>query len=177
MKITPTPIEGLKIIELDIYNDSRGFFVERFNKEKFEELALPTEYLQDNWSLSKPNVLRGLHYQNNPSQAKLVGCISGKIWDVAVDIRENSKTFGKHFALELNDSNGKMLYIPHGFAHGFCVLGDKPAHVIYKVDNKYNKAGEGGVIYNDKDLNIKWPVDNPLLSDKDLELPEFKKLF
>ena len=174
VQIIKTPIADLLIVQLDVYEDSRGFFVERFNENKFQELGLPTKYYQDNWSLSKPRVLRGLHYQNNPSQLKLVGCISGSIWDVAVDLRPNSKTFGEHFALELNDHEGKMLLIPQGFAHGFCVLGDKPANVIYKVDNKYSKEGEGGIIYNDPTLDIRWPIKNPILSDKDLELPKFQ---
>ena len=176
VQIIKTSIENLKIVQLDIYEDPRGFFTERFNKDKFQELGLITEYFQDNWSLSKPGVLRGLHYQNNPSQTKLVGCISGRIWDVAVDIRPKSKTFGQHFAMELNEYEGKMLYIPSGFAHGFCVIGNKPAHVMYKADNKYSKEGEGGLIYNDKDLDIKWPIKNPILSDKDLLLPKFSDL-
>lgn len=175
MKIKLTFIQDIKIIELDIYHDSRGFFVERFNKAKFAEIEIPTEYVQDNFSLSFPGVIRGLHYQNNPSQAKLVGCTHGRIWDVAVDLRKNSPTFGQHFGIELSGENGKLLYIPAGFAHGFCVLGDEPADVTYKVDAKYSKEGEGGIVYNDPDLNIKWPVTNPIVSDRDKMLPSFKE--
>ena len=176
MKITNTFIEGLKVIELDIYSDSRGFFVERFNKKSFQELGIPYEYIQDNFSQSIPNVIRGLHYQNNPSQAKLVGCVRGNIWDVAVDIRKNSPTFGQYFGIELSGENGKLLYIPAGFAHGFCVLGDVLADVSYKVDGIYNKAGEGGIAYNDPTLNINWPIKNPIVSDKDKLLPQFNQL-
>jgi dTDP-4-dehydrorhamnose 3,5-epimerase len=176
MKITNTFIEGLKVVELDIYKDSRGFFVERFNKKSFQEIGIPCEYIQDNFSQSSPGVIRGLHYQNNPSQAKLVGCVRGNIWDVAADIRKDSPTFGQYFGIELSGENGKLLYIPAGFAHGFCVLGNELADVSYKVDGIYNKAGEGGIIYNDPTLKIDWPVKNPIVSDKDKLLPEFNQL-
>jgi len=168
-------INDLKTITLDLYHDDRGFFVERFNQEKFAELGLPVDYFQDNHSLSYPNVIRGLHYQQNPSQAKVVGCISGRIWDVAVDIRIKSPTFGKYFAIELSGENGKMLYIPAGFAHGFCVLGDEPANVLYKVDNKYSKEGDGGIRFDDCDLNIEWPIKNPIISQKDQNLPTLQE--
>ena len=176
MQIFPTTLPDLKIIQLKIYHDNRGFFVERFNQKTFTDLGLPTQYWQDNHSFSQPNVIRGLHYQQNPSQAKLVSCISGSILDVAVDIRKNSATFGKYFAIELNEQNGKMLYIPAGFAHGFCVLGKKPANVLYKVDNLYSPTGDGGICFNDPTLNISWPIDNPaspIISSKDLSLPTF----
>ncbi|MCE3255450.1 MAG: rfbC [Rickettsiaceae bacterium] len=175
MKITNTPIAGLKLIELTIHEDQRGFFVERFNKKSFADLGLPTEYFQDNFSYSIPGVIRGLHYQTNPSQAKLVGCIRGRIWDVAVDIRKDSPAFGQHFGVELSGENGKLLYIPAGFAHGFCVLGDEPADVAYKVDNPYSKAGDGGIAFDDPDLKIDWPVKNPIVSDKDKALQSFKE--
>ncbi len=175
MKVVNTAIQDLKVIELDIHKDSRGFFVERFNKKIFADNGIPCEYIQDNFSRSLPRVIRGLHYQNNPSQAKLVGCTRGRIWDVAVDIRKNSATFGKYFGIELSGDNGKLLYIPAGFAHGFSVLGDEMADVTYKVDGSYNKAGEGGIIYNDVDLNIKWPVGNIIISDKDAALQSFAK--
>lgn len=168
-------LKGLKVIELKLYHDNRGFFVERFNKKVFKELGLPTDYYQDNFSHSLPGVIRGLHYQQNPSQAKLVSCVKGRIWDVAVDIRKNSPTFGQYFAIELSGDNGKALFIPSGFAHGFCVLGSEPADVVYKVDQPYSKEGEGGIVYNDLDLNIKWPINNVILSDKDQLLPTFKQ--
>ncbi len=173
MKILDATISGLKIIELDIYKDKRGFFVERFNKKSFEKLGLETNFVQDNFSYSLPKVIRGLHFQHSPWQAKLVGCVSGKIWDVAVDIRHNSPTFGQHFAIELSGENGKLLYIPAGFAHGFCVLGQEPANVGYKVDNFYSKESDSGIVFNDKDLAIAWPILDPIISDKDSNLPSF----
>jgi len=175
MKIIDTFIEGLKVIELDVHRDHRGFFVERFNEDSYKKLRIETNYFQDNHSFSIPRVIRGLHYQNNPSQLKIVGCIRGSIFDVAVDIRKNSPTFGKYFALELNAVNGKMLYIPEGFAHGFCVLGSEPADVIYKVNNPYNKEGEGGILYNDPEIAIDWPIKDPIISKKDAELQSFKE--
>jgi dTDP-4-dehydrorhamnose 3,5-epimerase len=173
MEISLTPFDGLKIVQLKIYHDNRGFFVERFNKKLFQDLGLPVDYFQDNHSLSAPNVIRGLHFQNNPSQAKLVGCLRGKILDVAVDIRKNSPTLGKYFSIELSGENGKLLFIPAGFAHGFAVLGNEPADVMYKVDNQFSKEGDGGIRFNDPDLKIDWQIANPIISDKDKNLPLF----
>jgi len=165
MEILSTPIAGLKVIQLKIHHDNRGFFVERFNQ---------ISYFQDNHSYSYPNVIRGLHYQNNPSQAKLVGCLRGKILDVAVDIRHQSPTFGKYFSIELSAENGKLLFIPAGFAHGFSVIGDESADVMYKVDNAFSKEGDGGIRFDDANLNIDWKVKNPIVSDKDKNLQSFK---
>ena len=173
MEILSTEFAGLKVVQLKIYHDNRGFFVERFNKKLFQDLGLPVDYFQDNHSLSAPNVIRGLHFQNNPSQAKLVGCLRGKILDVAVDIRKDSPTFGKYFSIELSAENGKLLFIPAGFAHGFAVLGDEPADVMYKVDNQFSKEGDGGIRFNDPDLKIDWQIVNPIISDKDKNLPLF----
>ncbi len=173
MEILLTPFAGLKIVQLKIYHDNRGFFVERFNKKLFQDLGLPVDYFQDNHSLSAPSVIRGLHFQNNPSQAKLVGCLRGKILDVAVDIRKDSSTFGKYFSIELSAENGKLLFIPEGFAHGFAVLGTEPADVMYKVDNQFSKEGDGGIRFNDPDLKIDWQIANPIISDKDKNLPLF----
>ena len=173
MEILSTEFAGLKVVQLKIYHDNRGFFVERFNKKLFQDLGLPVDYFQDNHSLSAPNVIRGLHFQNNPSQAKLVGCLRGKILDVAVDIRKNSPTFGKYFSIELSAENGKLLFIPEGFAHGFAVLGNEPADVMYKVDNQFSKEGDGGIRFNDPDLKIDWQIANPIISDKDKNLPLF----
>jgi len=124
-----------------------------------------TVFVQDNHSRSFPNVLRGLHYQ--PGQGKLVSVIRGRIWDVAVDIRPDSETLGQHYSVELSDENGRMLWIPSGFAHGFCVLGDQPADVLYKVTSVYNPVGEGGIAYDDPELGIKWPIENPIISARD----------
>ncbi len=173
MEISLTPFAGLKVVQLKIYHDNRGFFVERFNKKLFQDLGLPVDYFQDNHSLSAPSVIRGLHFQNNPSQAKLVGCLRGKILDVAVDIRQDSSTFGKYFSIELSAENGKLLFIPAGFAHGFAVLGAEPADVMYKVDNQFSKEGDGGIRFNDPDLKIDWQIANPIISDKDKNLPLF----
>lgn len=173
MKVETLSLEGLKLIELKQYHDHRGFFTERFNNRTFTEIGLPNHFVQDNHSRSHPQVIRGLHFQNNPAQGKLVGVIRGKIWDVAVDVRPDSPTFGKHIGVELSDENGKLLWIPAGFAHGFCVLGDEPADVFYKVDAIYNPTGETGICWNDEDLAIAWPVQNPIVSDRDKSLQSF----
>ncbi len=176
MKIIKTAIKDIIIITLDIYNDERGFFVEKFNKDKFAQLNLPTNFVQDNHSRSKPKVLRGLHYQTNPAQGKLVNCISGKIQDIIVDIRKDSPTYKKYISIELSEDDNKLIWIPAGFAHGFCVLGNKAADVIYKTDNLYNPDGEKGIIWNDPDLNIKWQIENPIISKKDLMLTRLKDI-
>jgi dTDP-4-dehydrorhamnose 3,5-epimerase len=173
MKLAPVEIEGLLLLELKVLGDARGFFVERFQQERFRELGLPTQFIQDNHSRSAPGVLRGLHYQSRPAQGKLVGVVRGRIWDVAVDVRPGSRTLGRHLAVELSDMNGRLLWIPPGFAHGFCVLGDEPADVLYKVDAPYYPAGEGGINFNDRDLNISWPIQNPTISKRDQSLPSF----
>lgn len=167
MEITSLSISGLKLIQLKVFRDERGFFVERFNQEQFLNCGIPSAFVQDNHSLSIPRVLRGLHYQYDQPQAKLVGCISGRIWDVAVDVRKNSPTFGQHYGVELSAENGRLLYIPAGFAHGFCVLGEESADVMYKVDQFYNGKGEGALAWNDPELAIPWPVNNPIVSNKD----------
>jgi dTDP-4-dehydrorhamnose 3,5-epimerase len=167
-------IKGLVTIELPIYKDNRGFFLERFNLKKFEKLGLPTNLIQDNHSRSYPGVIRGLHAQKPPfGQGKLVGVINGRILDVAVDIRPDSPTFGQHFQVELSDENGRLLWMPVGFAHGFCVVGDKPADVFYKVDNDYSFESEFGIVWNDKELGINWPVADPIMNEKDKQLPSF----
>ena len=170
---SPLPLAGLLLVQLDVHGDHRGFFVERFHLARFREHGLPTEFLQDNHSRSAPGVLRGLHFQADPAQGKLVGVTRGRIWDVAVDIRPHSPTFGQSAALELSDLNGRLLWIPPGFAHGFCVLGDEPADVLYKVDAFYNPAGEGGIAWSDPELAIDWPLREPIVSARDRALPSF----
>ena len=177
MKITEFNISGPKLIHLDLYKDHRGFFTERFSKKTFKDLKIPYEFVQDNMSFSIPKTLRGLHYQINPNQGKLVGVISGSIFDVIVDLRKNSSTFGKHLTFELHAEEGTLLWVPGGFAHGFCVLGTQPAYVTYKVDCLYSSKDEGGILWNDHSLNISWPVSSPIVSEKDMKLPtlnEFK---
>ncbi len=166
-------LSGLKLITLKVFHDERGFFVERYQQSRMVDYGLPSQFLQDNHSRSKPGVIRGLHYQFNPGQGKLVGAVRGRILDVAVDIRKDSPTYGKWEAVELSDMNGQMLWIPPGFAHGFCVLGDEPADVMYKVDAPYAPGNEGGIHYADPTLNIDWPIKNPIVSNKDQVLPHF----
>lgn len=180
MKVIDTPLQGVTVIELDVYGDGRGFFVERYNENTFREHGLPTYFAQDNHSRSGPGVLRGLHFQPNPAQGKLVGCARGRIWDVAVDIRPESPTAGQHFGLELNDENGKLLWIPPGFAHGFCVLGDGVADVLYKCTATYNPKSEQGITWQDEELAVAWPFEDmvlqdgkPVTSDRDTQQPSY----
>ena len=174
MKINKTFIEDLLIIEPQLFKDERGFFYESYNKNN---LDIDIDFVQDNESKSYKGVIRGLHFQRPPfEQTKLVRCVSGKILDVAVDLRINSKTYGKSFSIELSSENNKQLFVPKGFAHGFQVLSET-AIVNYKVDNFYNSKSDSGIIWNDKDLSIDWNLDiKPLLSEKDLKLDLFKNL-
>ena len=177
MKIKETPLKDCYIIETTLFEDERGYFYEKFNEKKFEELTgMNGHFVQDNISKSSYGVLRGVHLQKGDhAQAKLVSCLEGKVWDVAVDLRKNSPTFGQWFGLELTPENKLQLYVPRGFGHGFSVLSET-AVFAYKCDNFYNKDSEGSVIYNDEDLNIDWklPFDKIILSDKDAALPPFK---
>ena len=174
MKINKTFIEDLLIIEPQLFKDERGFFYESYNKNN---LDINIVFVQDNESKSYKGVIRGLHFQTPPfEQTKLVRCVSGNILDVAVDLRTNSKTYGKFFSIELSSENNKQLFVPKGFAHGFQVLSDI-AIVNYKVDNFYNPKSDSGIIWNDKDLSIDWNLDlKPILSKKDLKLISFKEL-
>ena len=173
MKVTRLDIEGVLLIELVVHGDARGFFVERFQAERFREAGLPSTFVQDNQNRNKPGVLRGLHFQHTPAQGKLVGVTRGRIWDVAVDVRPDSPTFGRMVSAELSDVNGRLLWIPAGFAHGFCVLGDEPADVLYKVDALYNPQGEGGIAWDDPELAVPWPIADPLISDRDRTMQSF----
>ena len=174
MKISKTFIEDLLVIEPQLFKDERGFFYESYNKNN---LDINIVFVQDNESKSYKGVIRGLHFQAPPfDQTKLVRCVSGNILDVAVDLRKNSKTYGKSFCVELSSKNNKQLFIPKGFAHGFQVISDE-AIVNYKVDNYYNPKSDSGIIWNDKDLSINWSIDvKPILSVKDLKLMPFKEL-
>lgn len=178
MKITETPLKDCYIVEPTIFEDERGYFYEKFNEKKFKELTgLNGHFVQDNVSKSCYGVLRGLHLQKGDhAQAKLVSCIEGTVWDVAVDLRQDSPTFGKWFGVELSDENKLQFYIPRGFAHGFSVLSEK-AVFTYKCDNFYHKESEGSVIWNDQELNIDWrlPIEDIILSDKDKFSPTFKE--
>ena len=176
MNFITTPIEGLVVIEPKIYHDERGYFFESFNQQEIEKYGIKNNFVQDNQSLSKKGVLRGLHFQNPPfEQGKLIRVVRGAVLDVTVDIRKSSPTFGKHFSIELNDKNNKLLWVPPGFAHGFLALEDHTIF-LYKCTALYNKTAESGLLYNDPALNINWGEINPLLSEKDLQLPLLKKL-
>jgi dTDP-4-dehydrorhamnose 3,5-epimerase len=174
MKVTETELKGCFILEPILFEDERGYFFESFNAKKFNEaISEEVAFVQDNQSYSSYGVVRAIHYQlGDFAQAKLVRVLSGRVLDVAVDLRKNSPTFGKHFSVQLSGENKKQLFIPRGFGHGFSVLSET-AEFFYKCDNFYNKASEGGIIYNDPSLNIDWqmPVDEIKVSDKDLELP------
>ena len=176
MKINKTLIEDLLIIEPQLFKDDRGFFYESYNKNNLDKVV-NVVFVQDNESKSNKGVIRGLHFQNPPyAQTKLIRCISGSILDVAVDLRKNSKTYGRSFSVELSSENNKQLFVPKGFAHGFQVISDE-AIVNYKVDNFYNPKSDSGIIWNDKDLSIDWSLDlKPILSEKDLKLISFKEL-
>ncbi|MFW5996655.1 MAG: dTDP-4-dehydrorhamnose 3,5-epimerase [Lentisphaeria bacterium] len=159
-----------------ILNDDRGFFLETYKKSAFAEAGIDITFVQDNHSRSVKDVIRGLHYQTPPAaQAKLVRAIHGRIWDVAVDIRRDSETFGKGVALELNADNCEMMYIPEGFAHGFAVLSDI-AEIEYKVSAEYSPENERGILWNDPALNIDWPVSEPIISEKDRRLPPLTRI-
>jgi dTDP-4-dehydrorhamnose 3,5-epimerase len=174
VKFTKTPIEGLLIVEPTVFKDDRGYFFESYNAEKFRANGISEEFLQDNQSFSKKNVIRGLHFQAPPfAQAKLVRVIKGAVLDVAVDIRKNSPTYGKHFSIELSEHNQLMFYLPVGFAHGFSVLEDNTIF-SYKCSNLYDKPSEGGIVWNDETLDIDWGIAHPIISEKDKELPDFK---
>lgn len=167
MEVINTPIPDLYIIQPKVFEDERGYFFESYNKLNFEKAGIITEFVQDNQSLSQKDVLRGLHFQNPPyAQGKLVRAIKGSILDVAVDIRKTSKTYGQHFDIVLNESNKTMLWIPPGFAHGFLTL-ENDTIFSYKCTNTYNKASEDSILWNDPTINIKWGINNPILSEKD----------
>jgi dTDP-4-dehydrorhamnose 3,5-epimerase len=164
------PLEGLVLITPQTFNDHRGYFFESYNNDKFKECGIDAVFLQDNQSLSNKGVLRGLHFQNPPfEQGKLVRVIAGSVLDVVVDIRSKSPTFGKHFSIQLNNTENKMLWIPPGFAHGFLALEDNTVF-SYKCTNLYNKESESGIIFNDPLLDINWNIENPEISVKDLQL-------
>ena len=167
-------IPDVILVEPKVYSDQRGFFIESFKESDYFKNGIKDKFVQDNFSHSSKCVLRGLHYQTEPkSQAKLVTVLKGKIFDVAVDIRKKSPTFGKWVGEILSEDNHKLLYIPNGFAHGFCILSND-ASISYKVSNEYSPENERGIIWNDPEINISWPISNPILSAKDSHLPLLK---
>ena len=170
MKFISTHIKEIKIIEPEIFKDSRGFFFEYYHKEKFRDNGIIDFFVQSNHSKSIKNSLRGLHYQFPQAQGKLVRCISGEVLDVAVDIRKNSTTYCEWVSVKLNSENKKQLYIPPGFAHGFLVLSDY-AEVIYQCTELYNPRNDNGIIWNDSNIKVEWGIEKPILSKKDANLP------
>lgn len=178
IKVTKTHIDGLCIIEPAVHGDSRGYFMETYNQKDMEEAGLNMVFVQDNQSMSTKGVLRGLHFQKQFPQGKLVRVIKGCVFDVAVDLRKGSETFGKWFGIELSEENKKQFYIPEGFAHGFLVLSDT-AEFCYKCTDFYHPGDEGGLIWNDPDVGIEWPITEDmtiLLSEKDKNQSSFKEL-
>ena len=174
MQVEKTEFEGLLILRPKIFKDERGLFFENWNKSVFKNLGLNMSFIQDNQSVSKKNVLRGLHFQYHPhGQGKLVRVSNGSAIDVALDLRKDSKTYGKHFKYKLSDENANMLWIPHGFAHGFIALEDQTVFQ-YKCDALYQPESEGCVVWNDSSLGIDWGIKNPIVSFKDQEGKLFK---
>ena len=170
----PLRIPDVISITPHLFNDERGYFFENFNHSTFKQDQIDLNFIQENFSKSKKNVIRGLHFQKNPkAQAKLVTAVSGEIFDVAVDLRKNSPTFGKWVSEILSEVNHKSLYVPEGFAHGFCVLSEG-ATVVYKINQEYSPDHEQGIIWNDPDIGISWPISASIISEKDQNIPLFK---
>ena len=166
MKVLSTALKDVLLIEPSVFDDNRGFFMETYQQKKYSEVGIAHNFLQDNLSYSVRGTLRGLHYQLPHAQAKLVQVVTGEIFDVTVDIRRGSPTYGKWAGVHLSDKNKQQLYIPEGFAHGFCVL-SKTAVFIYKCSDFYAPDSERGILWSDPEIGIDWPIENPLLSDKD----------
>lgn len=173
MKVSPTKLKGVMIIEPDVYEDARGFFLETWAHKRYSEAGLPQTYVQDNLSKSTKGILRGLHLQHPFGQGKLVQVILGEVFDVAVDVRVGSPTFGQWVGSTLSGDNHRQIYIPPGFAHGFCVLSDE-ALFSYKCTEAYHRETEVGIRWNDPDLGIEWPVTDPQLSAKDAQFPPLR---
>lgn len=175
MKFMPSAIPDVIVIEPKVFEDGRGFFMETYSRDAFAEHGIREEFVQLNHSLSVRNTVRGLHYQVGRPQGKLVRVIRGEVYDVAVDIRFGSPTFGRWVGVTLTSGNRKLLYVPIGFAHGFCVLSEY-AEFIYACTDTYHPEGERGILWNDPDLGISWPVKEPLLSDKDKRNVRFSEI-
>ena len=174
MKVSATNLPGVVVIEPRIFRDDRGYFLETWSRAASEKHGLPAGYAQDNLSCSAPGVLRGLHYQFPTGQGKLVGVVRGRVWDVAVDIRVGSPTFGQFFGETLDSESGRQLYIPPGFAHGFQVIGDEPALFAYKCTTGYDPTGQCSIRWDDPDLAIPWPVPGTNLSPADRDAPQLR---
>jgi dTDP-4-dehydrorhamnose 3,5-epimerase len=170
-----TELEGLVVIEPDVHGDERGFLVETFRTETWREFGVDAEFVQDNQSRSGRGILRGLHFQTSPGQAKLVRCLRGRIFDAVVDLRRDSPTFGRWEGHELDDEAHRQLYIPVGLAHGFCVLSET-ADVTYRLSSYYDAATEAGIAWNDPDVGVEWPIEDPILSERDRAAPRLAEI-
>ena len=175
MKVKKCKLEGILLIDPQLYLDERGFFLESFEQERYRELGIKDEFVQDNHSRSKKGVLRGLHFTKSKPQAQIVTVIRGTVFDVVVDIRKDSPTFGQWFGAELSDEGLRQIYMSPGFAHGFCVLSDY-ADLHYKVSQRYDSKDEGGLAWDDSDINIDWPIKSPVISERDLRRAAFLDL-
>lgn len=175
MQIIPTTLEGVRIIEPDVHEDSRGFFMETYQRDRYQESGIHCAFVQDNLSYSVRGTLRGLHYQYPHGQAKLVQVLMGEVYDVAVDVRRGSNGFGRWVGVRLSERNRRQVFLPEGFAHGFCVLSDT-ALFKYTCSDVYAPECEQAVLWNDPDIGIAWPLDAPLLSEKDRQAPRLKDL-
>ncbi|WP_075883156.1 dTDP-4-dehydrorhamnose 3,5-epimerase [Candidatus Protochlamydia sp. W-9] len=174
MEIIDLQLKGLKLVKPNVFKDNRGFFLESFQQPLYQKMGIQEIFLQDNHSFSQKGCIRGMHFQSFPGQAKLVRVAVGKIYDVAVDIRPESPTFGQWEGIVLDDKNHHQLFIPVGFAHGFCVLSQE-AHVMYKVSTPYDPLYEKGFRWNDSQVNIQWPIEQPIVSERDKQSPSFRE--
>jgi len=175
MRVLETKLPGVLIIEPEVFGDSRGFFKETFQAQRYREAGIEHDFVQDNHSRSQKGVLRGLHFQIAKPQGKLVSCSQGAVFDVVVDIEPLSSTFGQYVGVKLSGDDHRQIWVPPGYAHGFCVLTDT-ADFHYKCTDYYDSSDEGGLIWNDPDVAIKWLIDQPLLSERDAKLPSLKEL-
>jgi dTDP-4-dehydrorhamnose 3,5-epimerase len=175
MLVKDTDLAGLLLIEPSCFRDERGFFLESFQAERYREYGLAEDFAQDNHSRSRCNVLRGIHFQVKRPQAQIVTVIRGRIFDVAVDLRPGSSTFARWYGVELSDEGPRQLYMPPGFGHGFCVLSEF-ADLHYKVSRLYDRSDEGGLVWNDKDVGIRWPIDAPIISERDCSYPRLSEI-
>lgn len=175
MKVIETKLPGVLIIEPTVFGDTRGFFKETYQAQRYRDAGIEYDFVQDNHTRSQKGVLRGLHFQITKPQGKLVSCSQGAVFDVVVDLNRESKTFGQYVGIEMSEDNHRQVWVPPSYAHGFCVL-TKSADIQYKCTDYYDPSDEGGLIWNDPDLAIDWPINEPLLSNKDAELPALKEL-
>lgn len=170
-----TRLDGLVLVEPDVHRDERGYFVETFRREQWSELGVDVDFVQHNHSRSRRGTLRGIHFQTRPGQAKLVRCARGRIFDVAVDLRRGSPTFGQWEGHELDDEDNRQLFVPTGFGHGFCVLSEE-ADVAYLLSSPYDPEAEAGLRWDDPDVEVEWPVSDPVLSARDIDAPSLADL-